>query len=369
MTVGDIQHALEAWAPRELAWERDNVGLLVGSPSRKTRRILVSLDVTDDVLEEARSRRCDFIITHHPLLYHPLRTIGDDRIGRLVQELLRSNIALFAAHTNLDFTESGVSFALAEQIGVQNPEVLEPRAGALNKITVFVPRDHADSVMNAMESAGAGSIGKYDACSFRCEGVGTFRAGAGAHPYIGKVGRTEFVPEVRLETIAPRWRTGSVIAAVKNVHPYEEVAYDVYPLENMNHRYGAGAIGTLETELSLSAFLQSVRTSLRAVGIRYVGNPRRRIRRVAVCGGAGGELLARAIQCGADAFVTADLTYHVFERADGRIALIDAGHYETEHPIVRKIVDRLKRQAARMKQRIHIFASRRSQNPIRHHPS
>jgi len=370
MTIRHIQQWFEDWAPKKLAWERDNVGLLIGDSDTPVRRILVCLDVTDEVVDEARSKRADLIVSHHPLLFHPLKSVSEsDRVGRLVHKLIRHRIAVYAAHTNLDFTRSGVSMALAGLLGLREPTVLQKNAGMYDKLVVFVPETHADRVMNAMASAGAGAIGKYEQCSFQVEGIGTFQPGAGAQPFVGKAGKLERAPEIRLEMILPQWRVQQVLASMRATHPYEEIAYDLYALENRSQEYGAGAIGELETETTLKAFLKTVRSSLHTGGMRYAGSLNRRIKRVAVCGGRGPDLLEAAVSEGAEVFITADVPYHTFQSADGRIALIDAGHFETEQPIVQKIVQYLQDRSSDLPGKLTIAASRRSRNPVQYYPS
>lgn len=368
MTVRELQEILDRWAPKELAWERDNVGLQVGSPEQPVKRILVALDCTDAVIGEALRLKATLIITHHPLVYHPLKSVTEnDPAGRLVLRLARHGVALFSAHTNLDFARSGVSIALAERIGLKHTKILVASRGTQRKVVVFVPRDHADRVMSAMARSGAGHIGEYDLCSFRTEGTGTFRGSAAAKPSIGQTGRLEHVGEVRLEMIVPSWNLDAVISAMRTVHPYEEPAYDVYELSNPSLDTGAGAIGELVPSRTLSSFLRHTAKVLRSGALRYTGDPRRRVRRVAVCGGGGTELIRAAAQQRADAFVTADLGYHAFQRADGALALIDAGHFETEAPIVGKIVTFLQTRLADLRARVHVYASQQSLNPVRYY--
>jgi len=339
MTVSDVQNILEAWAPPGVAWERDNVGLQVGDGRKTVKKILVTLDVSEEVVREAVRKRVDLIVTHHPPLFRPLSSIlENDRIGSIVYALVRNEIALYAMHTNLDFTYNGVSFALADKLGLRDTSFLMEQPQALRKVTVFVPEKYVDRVSEAMAAAGAGVIGKYEHCSFRLEGTGTFRGGTGAQPFVGRAGHLERVGEVRLEMIAPKWKVKDVVQAMKKVHPYEEVAYDVYVLENDSVNYGAGAIGALPRPMALKSFLDLVKRRLRIPFLRYGGKTRRRIQRVAVCGGSGSDLLEVAIGRNADAFVTADVRYHTFEAAADRIILVDAGHFETEAPSLAALV-------------------------------
>ncbi len=368
MIVRDIQHILESWAPKELAWERDNAGLQIGSEQQRIRKILVALDVTDEVVNEARQKKIDLLISHHPLIFSPLKFIrSNDRVGRLTLALARNNISLYSAHTNLDFTTSGVSSALAERLELQNIKVLLQQNNVYKKIVVFVPSEFAEKIMSAMAKAGAGKVGNYDTCSFQTNGTGTFRGLPGTKPFIGKSGSLETTPEVRLETIAQSWKINNVIKAMKAAHPYEEAAYDLYDLANVSNEFGAGIIGELKKSMSLKSFLSYVQRKLHVKGLRYTTGSRPNIRRVAVCGGSGSDLLQHAIREQTDAFVTADVKYHSFQQAEDAIALIDAGHYETEVPIIEKIVDYLKEQISFRKERIQVFASQQIHNPVNYY--
>ena len=367
MVVQDVQNILESWLPEDIAWDRDAIGLQIGSPGAKVRSILVTLDVTDSAIQEAVQKRIDLIITHHPLIFHPLRTVTDGtRVGRLVLQLARANISLYAAHTNLDFALNGVSFALAERLKLGNLGFLQPGKPLEKKVVVFVPADHADALMSAMAEAGAGHIGNYEECSFRSDGTGTFRSGRGARPFLGKPGRREKVPEVRLEMITPARKLRDVISALRSAHPYEEAAYDVYDLKNESSSHGAGVIGELRRAMTLKEFLSHVRRSLGTPTLRYSGGRGRRIKRVAVCGGSGSDLLPAARQKFADAFVTADITYHTFQETDGDLAIIDAGHFETERPILSPLVEYLRKQFAQRKEKVRVSVPSRMSNPVQY---
>lgn len=366
MRLKDLTCILEKWAPREIAWEKDNVGLQIGDDQKSVRRILVALEISPEVIAEAKRKRVDLIVTHHPLLFHPLTSVStSDGVGKLAHELIRNNIAVYSVHTNLDFTRGGVSFVLAERLGLRNVDFLHRTSGDLRKISVFVPPDHVEAVAEAMGEAGAGVIGDYEMCSFRIDGTGTFRARKGAKPFVGKVDNYEKVKEVRLEMIAPRWRVDEVVTRMIEVHPYEEVAYDVYPLENQAGEIGQGVVGDLEKAVRLRSFLALVRKALGSQHLRYTGDPNSRIKKVAACGGGGTFLLNAAIRAGADAFVTADVKYHTFHEANGRIALIDAGHYETEYHIVEVLAKRLREEIARKGNRVQVIVTETVTNPVR----
>jgi len=364
MTVDDIHRLMGTWAPAAVAWERDNIGLQCGDPSMAVRGILVTLDVTEAIIEEAFRKRANLIVSHHPLLFRPLRAVTPaTATGRCVRVLARHEIAVYSAHTNLDFTRGGTSHALAEVIGLSDVEFLETPYRLQKKVVAYVPAEQADAVAAAMAEAGAGRIGNYDSCSFRAPGTGTFRGNESSHPAVGSRGRLERVPEIRMEMIVPQWNVDRVLSAMAKAHPYEEPAYDVYPLENLSRDFGMGVIGSLREPVPLKTYLGRIKNSLGTGALRWTGNPRSVVRRVAACGGSGGDLLEAAIGAGADLFITADIKYHRFHDAAGRIGLVDAGHYETEFPVVRAVVERLGKEFQERGVRIPVFATARSTNP------
>jgi dinuclear metal center YbgI/SA1388 family protein len=368
VTVRDIQEFMEAWAPADIAWERDNVGLQTGDPGTRLRGILVALDVTEGIVAEAVRRGANLIVSHHPLLFRPLRTVTDGTPReRCLAALIRKGVALYSAHTNLDFTRDGTSFALAGALGVTVEGFLKSPFTLQEKIVTFVPPSHADRVASAMAEAGGGRVGAYENCSFRTAGRGTFRGTGTSHPVIGRKGVLEDVEEVRLEMAAPRRAVGKVVRAMIGAHPYEEVAYDVYPLDNTSSEYGMGTIGSLGRSVPLRQFLATVRSSLGAPALRWTGDPRSSVQKIALCGGSGSDLLPDAVRSGADVFVTADVRYHTYQEAEGTIALVDAGHYETEIPVVASVVARLRREIQSRGERIPVRAASQSTNPVRGH--
>lgn len=339
VTLREIEEIFRRWAPYEIAWKHDNVGLQVGSYDQKIRSILVTLDVTDEVIGEARKKSIDLIISHHPLLYHPLKNIVvDERIGRMIKELVKNNILLYSAHSNLDFTKNGVSIALAQKLKLKNVDFLLKNQHVQKKIVVFVPFTHSEKIMLAMSRAGAGVIGQYVSCSFQTPGYGTFKPSVAANPFIGRTGNLEKIEECRLEMVVPVWKLKDVITVMKAAHPYEEVAYDVYDLSNPSNDYGEGAIGSLIKKLPLKKFLANVKHQLRIPVLRYSCNSMSSVRRVAVCGGGGVDLLQNALEQDADVFITGDIPYHRFTDGDNKMVIIDAGHFETEYPAIETIV-------------------------------
>ena len=365
MIVRDIHRIIEGWAPKEIAWERDNIGLQVGSMDAKVKGVLACLDVTEDILAEAQRQHSNLVISHHPLLFKPLRSVDlDSATGRCVDKLLRSKTSLYSAHTNLDFARWGTSFSLAERLGLTDVDFLLKNYRLEKKIVTFVPPDHVEAVSSAMGKAGAGTIGNYDFCSFRTQGTGTFMGNPDSNPTVGQKGNLEKSQETRLEMVVEHSKLDRVVNALISAHPYEEVAYDVYSLENLSADYGMGIIGQLPEAMTLSQFINHVKKALPTKGVRYSRGARNRIRRVAACGGSGSDLTEVAIREGADAFVTADVKYHGFHDASGRLVLVDAGHYETEHPVINTIVNRLRREFKQCGVNISVNAAMVSSNPI-----
>ncbi|MFH0989079.1 MAG: Nif3-like dinuclear metal center hexameric protein [bacterium] len=368
MNVADIENIIDQWSPSWTAWERDNSGLQIGNRSRRVTRILLALDVSESIIKEAISKNVQLIITHHPLFFrHPAAITSANSTGRLALLLAEHKIALLAVHTNLDFTKNGVSFSLAKTLGLTKIQFLTPLKETLAKIVVFAPEDHVETVANAMATCGAGLIGNYSSCSFRTNGVGTFLGSDESNPHLGQSNQLEQVHEIRLEMIAPRARVGNIIAAMKSVHPYEEVAYDIYPLDNPNPNYGMGAIGELQKSIGLTDFLSRAKRALQAEGVRYSGNLQQQIRSIAVCGGSGSELLEDAIRARADIFLTADIKYHTFQAADQRIALVDSGHWETERIILPVLAKHLRRAFQQSRVSIQLMITKKITNPIHYY--
>lgn len=358
-----IVKIIEDWAPKSIAWEKDNVGLQVGSLRRDVSNILLCLDVNEDVVDEAVKRKCNLIISHHPLLFRPLKKLDveKDKGSRIIEKLIKKDITLYSAHTNLDFTKEGVSFQLARKLGLKNQKFLQNLSSNQNKISVFVPINFADKVAEAMHNAGAGKSGEYSDCSFRSSGTGYFKGSEKSNPSFGVKGKLEKVDEVKIEVLVNSFDVSKVLAAMKQAHPYEEVAYDVYPLVNENVNYGMGVIGVLENELSEKQFLNLVSKSLKIKNFRFTKGLNSKIKKIAVCGGSGSDLFDAAIKSGADAFVTADVKYHTFQDAENKILLIDAGHYETEIHALEEIKKRLEKS---LSDKIKVYKFTGNTNPV-----
>lgn len=329
----------EEWSPPWLAVEGDRIGLQVGDPNESINRVLVALEVTEQVVDEAIRLGANWIVAHHAVIFRPLAAIRTDRpAGRLMKKLLTNQINVYIAHTNLDTAVGGVNDVLAQRLGLQEVEVLAPHTGEqLKKIVVFIPEDHHEAVLQAMSQAGAGWIGNYSHCTFNIQGTGTFLPQEGATPYIGAQGKIEHVSEVRLETIITDRVQSQVVAAMLAAHPYEEVAYDIYPLERTGKQYGLGRIGQLTEALSLQELAERVKKAYQLPSLRMVGDPKRSVTRVAVLGGAGARYTATALQRGADVLITGDVDYHTAQDAlaDG-LALLDPGHH-IEHLVVERV--------------------------------
>ncbi|MDN5347970.1 MAG: hypothetical protein PWP65_1534 [Clostridia bacterium] len=360
----EIINLVAEYAPPDLAAQWDNVGLLVGDPSQEVRRVLVSLDVTREVIDEALARGANLIISHHPLIFEPLRFLRfDTHPGKLVQQLISENIALYTAHTNLDHADLGVSYHLGLCLGLQEMQVLAPEfQEKYYKLVVFVPQGHEQKVMEALGRAGAGWIGNYSHCTFRALGTGTFLPLEDSSPFIGQKGKLEEVQEYRLETIVPRVCLQKVIRAMIEAHPYEEVAYDVYPLAGAGKARGPGRIGVLPQPEKLGDFAYRVKEALGTEKVAVTGDWEKDVVRVAVCGGAGAGLWPKALQAGADVLVTGDVKYHEARAvSEAGMALIDAGHYATERVIVPALVKYLEEKL--QKQEVMVLASQNEHEP------
>ena len=300
--IADIAHFLEAIAPPALQEDYDNSGLLVGEPSTEVTGVLVSLDVTEEVVAEAVAKGCNLIVSHHPIVFRPMKRLtGKNLVERTVMAALRAGVGLYAIHTNLDNVAHGVNAMMAEKLGLDDFAVLRPAKSTLAKVVTFVPHPALDAVRDAMFEAGAGSIGDYDECSFSVEGQGSFRALEGADPHVGDIGLRHREPETRLEVVVERWNIGRVLSAMESAHPYEEVAHDVLMMDNVHPTAGSGGIGSYDTPLPWPAFIDRVKSAFGAPIVRHTAPPEGPISTVALCGGTGSFLLPDAMRFGADA--------------------------------------------------------------------
>lgn len=329
--IKDIIHSLEAWAPVSYAENYDNVGLISGDSSKEVTGVLVSLDCTEEVVDEAIAKNCNLIVSHHPIVFKGLkRFTGSNYVERTVIKAIKNDVALYAIHTNLDNIRGGVNKRISDIIGLENTRILSPKSNRLEKITFFVPTDQAEAVRSAVFEAGGGEIGDYANCSFNLVGEGTFLPGGDAQPFIGKPGALQIEPETRVELMYPDFLRSRILAALKQAHPYEEVAYYIHRLENANETVGSGMIGSTGEPWEITAFLEHLKKSMKLKVIKHTKITSTSVRSIAVCGGSGSFLLKDAKRAGADVFITSDFKYHEFFDAEDEIVIVDIGHYESE---------------------------------------
>ncbi|MCL1936969.1 MAG: Nif3-like dinuclear metal center hexameric protein [Candidatus Azobacteroides sp.] len=331
MKIAQVIEIIEEFAPLPLQEDFDNSGLQVGDASHPVRGILLCLDVTEEVIDEAIELGCNLIVSHHPLLFKPIATLtGKTYIEKCIIKACKNDLAIYSAHTNLDNVWGGVSFRLAEKIGLQNLRPLKPQSNGLLKLVVFVPIEQAEMVRNALFYAGAGHIGNYDACSFNLRGEGTFRAGSHANPFVGTIGQLHTEKEIRIEVVLPAYKKIAVTRALLASHPYEEPAYDFYSLVNTWDRAGSGVVGELPAGEDEESFLQRIKDIFQLKSLKHSPFTGRMIRDVALCGGNGAFLLRDAIAYGADVFLTGEAKYNDYYDVENRILLAVLGHYESE---------------------------------------
>lgn len=329
--VQDIIQCIEDFAPASYQESYDNSGLQVGDFKNQVNGILLAIDVTEEVVDEAIACGCNLILSHHPVIFSGIKKLtGRTYTERIIAKAIRNDVAIFSCHTNVDNVAAGVSFKMAEKLGLSDLKVLKPLSGLLCKLVVFVPVAQVEKVRLSLFEAGAGNIGQYDSCSFNLRGEGTFRASENANPYVGERGQFHTEPEVRIETVFPKYLESKVVSAMIKAHPYEEVAYDVYPLLNQHNNVGAGALGTFANPMDETAFLSRLKTVFNVPFLRHTGLRGEKISKVALCGGSGSSFLPDAIKSGADVYVSGDFKYHQFFDAEGRILITDIGHFESE---------------------------------------
>jgi dinuclear metal center YbgI/SA1388 family protein len=331
MKLKELVSYLNSAVPLSLQESYDNSGLQVGLPDTELTSALISLDVTEEVLDEAIALGCNLILSHHPLIFRGIKSLaGRSLTEKIIYKAVKCDIAVYSSHTNLDIIANGVSRKMAEKLNLKEVKVLAPLTGRLLKLVVFIPDSHLERVKNAVFEAGAGITGNYDMCGFTSSGSGSFRGNKDSDPFVGEKGKLHFENETRFETVLYSHLREKVVSALLESHPYEEVAYDLYSLENTNIELGLGCTGDLPASLTEEEFLDLVSGVFGAKGIRYSKLTGKRISKVALCGGSGSSLIKPALALGADVFLTADLKYHNFFEAENMILLVDAGHFETE---------------------------------------
>lgn len=361
MKLKEIQQLFEKHYPSALQESYDNTGIIIGNPESTISKALVCIDITMQVIEEAIGEKCNLIVSHHPLIFRPVSKILFNTLqGSIIETAIKNNIAIYAAHTNFDNAEFGMNAVLAKKFALVNAKFLKPKKHLLQKLVTFCPVDFSEKVRKALFDAGAGHIGNYSSCSYNTEGTGTFMAMENTNPFVGKKNSIHHEKETRIETIFPAYLQKQIIKALKDNHPYEEVAYDIYALENEFTKVGEGIIGELPEAKSAKQFLADIKQILNVQAIRHSSIENKKIKKIAICGGAGSFLIKEAIGQKADAYITADLKYHDFLDADKNILLIDAGHYETEQYAKEIIHDLLIKNFPKFAVRI----SNLSTNPI-----
>lgn len=359
--VKDFTQLLEDLAPLGSQEDYDNSGLIVGDPIMKVTGVLLSLDCTEDVVDEAIEIGANLIISHHPIIFRGLKKInGKNYVERTIIKAIKNDIAIYAAHTNLDNAKFGVNYEIAQRLGIQDPKILFPTLNTLKKLVFFCPEKDSNKVTQAIFKAGGGTIGEYEDCSFETNGIGGFTPGERANPSAGSIGNAEKVNEKRIEILISIHKENSIVEAMKLVHPYEEAAYEIYPINNFNQDEGAGMIGELENAIPIKAFLTQLKKSFNCGGIRHTELIKKEIKTIAFCGGAGSFLLNEAINQKADIYITGDFKYHEFFDAEDKIIIADIGHFESEQYTPYLILGELKKKISNFA--IHL--SKVNTNPI-----
>lgn len=340
MLISDIIQVLENYAPPVYQESYDNCGLLIGDKQQACTGVLCTLDVTEAVIDETIAKNCNLIIAHHPIIFSGLKKLnGNNYVERTVIKAIKNQIAIYAIHTNLDNVHNGVGETMGKRLGLQNMQVLLPKHNLLSKLMVFVPNSHLNQVQDAIFNAGAGHIGNYSECSFNSQGVGTYKPNEQANPYLGKQGLRHNEPETKVEVVFPAHLQTQILQAMKQVHPYEEVAYDIVELKNTHPIVGSGVIGFLKEPMVEQDFLKLIAQQFHLQAIKHTSFLNKPIQKVALCGGAGSFLIKTAIAQKADIFISADIKYHEFFDAESNILIADIGHFESEQFTAALLVD------------------------------
>jgi len=343
MKIQDVISHLEQIAPPQLQENYDNAGFITGNANWDCKGILVALDATESVIQEAVEKKCNVVIAHHPIVFGGLKSLtGKNYVERTVIMAIKNDIAIYAIHTNLDNVIDGVNGKMADMLALVNRQILSPKKGLLKKLMVFVPQEAAETVRTALFDAGGGNIGNYRDCSFTTPGEGTFKAGEGTNPFSGSIGLRHTATEVKLEVVFQSWLESKLVQALLAAHPYEEVAYDIVPIENALLTTGSGLIGELTTAMDAAVLLAHIKKAFGLTVIRHTPLTGQPIKKVAVCGGAGSFLIKTAIKAGAQLYITADVKYHEFFDAEKRLVIADIGHYESEQYTITLLFDILK---------------------------
>ena len=361
MTIKDITNCIEEFAPLNYAEGFDNVGLLIGNYATKVSGVIVTLDTLENVVDEAIERNCNLIVSFHPIIFSGLKKInGINYVERVVLKAIKNDIAIYAMHTALDNSIKGVNAKICDVLGLKNQRILIPQKNTIKKLTTYAPQESADKVRTALFKAGAGNIGNYDYCSYNTEGFGTYRGNENSNPVIGEKGKFHAEKETFISVIFEKHLEMKILAALFEMHPYEEVAYDIVPLDNTNQEIGMGMVGELEEEKSETDFLNFLKETMNAKGIRHSVLLNKPIKKVAVLGGSGSFAIENAINAKADIYVTADIKYHEFYKAENKLIIADIGHYESEQFTKNLLVEILTKKFPNFA----IILSKKNTNPI-----
>tara|TARA_R110002049_G_scaffold82223_4_gene209275 strand:- start:58 stop:1152 length:1095 start_codon:yes stop_codon:yes gene_type:complete len=361
MNIKEVTNYLEELAPLNYAEDFDNVGLLVGSYQTEVSGILVTLDTLEETVNEAIAKKCNLIISFHPIIFGGLKKLnGNSYVERVVLKAIKNDIAIYATHTALDNSKNGVSAKMSEVLGLKNTKILIPKKGIIKKLTTYVPVDKAEALRKVLYKAGAGSIGNYDNCSFNINGKGTYRGNENSNPVLGEKGKDHTEEETQINVVFESKNEASILKALKKNHYYEEVAYEIVTTENVHQDIGMGMIGELPEEMEEKDFLLFLKETMKTDCVRYSEFLNKKIKKVAVLGGSGSFAISNAKRAGADAYVSADFKYHEFFKAEKSILLADIGHYESEQFTKNLLVDYLTKKFSNFA----VVLSEKSTNPI-----
>ncbi|MDN4495352.1 Nif3-like dinuclear metal center hexameric protein [Ureibacillus aquaedulcis] len=363
----EIIQLFESWSPKKLAcMDNDPIGLAIGTLNKEVSKVLVTLDVNGQVADEAIAKGCELIIAHHPPIFRKLSNLRTDTpAGKLYEKLIKNDIAVYAAHTNLDVAEGGVNDLLADALQLENRQILEKTYHEnLMKLAVFVPDEYAENVRLALAKAGAGAIGNYEGCSFSTNGQGRFRPLEGADPFIGDIGEMEKTDEEKIEVVFMQSIKNKVLKAMLNAHPYEEPAYDLYTLAVETNEMGLGRVGRLKEPMTLEQFAMYVKTQLDVPKVRVVGDTKKQISKVAIVGGDGNKYIHAAKRSGADVFVTGDISFHIAQDAESiGLSIVDPGHH-VEKVMIDGVAKKMEQLCSKAKLSVQFIQSEINTEPF-----
>ena len=361
MNVKQLISILEEWAPLPYQESYDNSGLIYGDPNMEVNGVILSLDCIEATIEEAIAKNCNVVVAHHPIVFKGLKKLtGKNYIERTVIKAVQNNIAIYAIHTNLDSVQTGVNKKFADKIGIKNPKILRPKPHTLKQLTTYVPKSHIDKVRDALFNAGLGKIGNYKDCAFVSSGEGSFTALDEANPYVGETNKRHYEEELKIELVFPAFMQNKAISVLRNAHPYEEVAFQIYQLENTNEHVGSGMYGELKEAMPVKTFLQHIKDTFNVGCIKHTNLIKDSIKTVAICGGSGSFLLGDAKGKRADIFITGDFKYHEFFDAEDQIIIADIGHYESEYLTIELIDEKLREKNCNFA----VYRSELNTNPV-----